>query len=131
MNDEMRKIPDEAGREMDYLIYKEVFNKPPIIHCRGCGENVVITQNNCTNCGVSAGWPDYSTDIAAAWEVVEKMKKTHLICIQFYGTKWPTWEAGFAKKISGGGNELWVSKEDNTAPLAICKAALMAVYHER
>lgn len=61
--------------------------------------------------------PPYSTDIAAAWEVVEK--------INLLG------ERGWLRKESGGGWEYYEYEYDfepvitaDTAPMAICLAAL-------
>lgn len=58
--------------------------------------------------------PRYSTDITAAWQVVEKMKEQHVFEIGFeYGR----WECSFD----------WDESKASTAPYAICLAALEVV----
>jgi hypothetical protein len=64
--------------------------------------------------------PPYSTDIAAAWEVVEKMSE-----------QWPQYQLA---KIEDGWSVMWgfdgygwPEATGKTAPEAICKAALLAV----
>ena len=60
----------------------------------------------------------FSTDISAAWEVVEKMQQTKFVRVQCdNGDYWC--------KI--GGEILGVKAQGDTAPLAICRAALLAV----
>ena len=59
--------------------------------------------------------PNYSTDISAAWEVVEKLTSTlgYKISLETYdGKVWTVKPCGVS---------------DTTAPMAICKAALKAV----
>ena len=69
--------------------------------------------------------PDYSTDIAEAWEVVEKLKHLAFNVHHRYNTG--VWTAYFTD-----GEELFACAEDITgeAPLAICLAALKAVGYE-
>ena len=64
------------------------------------------------------GIPRYSTDIAAAWEVVEKMRARGLIVDLTLG-------AGAYCRI--GGFRPFAEERGATAPLAICLAALKAV----
>jgi hypothetical protein len=124
----------KPGRELDALIGEKVMD----------GKRHLV--NSVLNVDVSAksfvfgqGWeyPRYSTDISAAWEVVEKLKVgkrtveadscvvRDTICIEFRDeiNKWfVSW------KYSGWGwkeVEHWTSGE--TAPHAICLAALKAV----
>lgn len=67
---------------------------------------------------------DYSTDIAAAWQVVERLLTMDPERIQFsIESRYPEWTVN-----------TWCRAEDNnvcvvaeTAPLAICRAALRAV----
>ena len=96
-----------AGREMDALVAEKVMADPP-----------------------GQVWPRaYSTDIATAWEVAEKMRQIHAQ-VSLIGTppvgKYEGWsmivwkekpnlETPFSVKIS------------LKAPLAICRAALKAV----
>ncbi len=81
------------------------------------------------------GIEEYSTDIAAAWEVVEKLNLMVMPVESASGKRWGwaaeqiTVEKADLKKGSGYylevGTELWTHAE--TAPLAICRAALKAV----
>ncbi len=96
----------QPGRELDALI----------------AENVMGLKHSCldgnhTLCGVKS----YSTDISAAWEVVEKLVVGREVGLD----RWP-------------GSKLWliIVREGNllkarlwaeTAPLAICRAALKTV----
>jgi hypothetical protein len=60
----------------------------------------------------------YSTSIAAAWEVVEKLSETHRICITKANGKWA---------MALDDEIIWISDGQETAPYAICLAALKAV----
>jgi len=66
--------------------------------------------------------PHYSTDIAAAWQVVEKFQSSgeYEIVMRFL-TTWIVSIFGL------GGNLTDVQVQGDTAPLAICLAALRAV----
>jgi hypothetical protein len=83
-----------AGREMDALIAEKVIDP-----------DWVKLKNLC---------PHYSTDIAAAWELVEKMKYFTLYRGDGY------WECEYS-------GQYLESIDAETAPLAICRAALLAV----
>jgi hypothetical protein len=77
--------------------------------------------------------PFYSTDIAAAWQVVERIKELEG-CGLFvtwanaeYGDP-SHWEVGFVEAGDEGyGHEQRIVATADTAPLAICGAALAAV----
>lgn len=80
------------------------------------------------------GWPvdivpHYSTDISAAWEVVEKMSKTHFSEMAMTELEDGTW--GWMARFIRVLNEPYTVKgyraTAKTAPEAICKAALLAV----
>lgn len=70
--------------------------------------------------------PSYSTDIAAGWEVVEKLVSLgwHFTITSLQGK----WHAGLTKDI-GDVRETAMGHE-STVPLAICRAALKAVLTE-
>lgn len=87
----------------------------------------------CPTCGYGGGYgfkefPEYSTDIAAAWEVVEKLSRRNFSmhndtgCSGCEPTEGVGWMALF--HIEGGPMAYTVA---DTAPLAICLAALKAV----
>ena len=127
----------EAGRKLDALIAEHVMGEPrPTGNVPDGVLAGVMTSNSGggnwigTTTGYTAGdepvWlpKPYSTDISAAWEVVEKMRADKLsITLTGY------WE--------GSTGKWWVNVLDNvetvatvrtdTAPHAICLAALEAV----
>jgi hypothetical protein len=100
-----------AGREMDELIAEEVMGLD--------GSSVMWT----------AGIPPhpcyshYSTDIAAAWEVAKKFNLTMLQKVSWNNPQGWTWNAYCG---DASGSDLKDAYAD-TAPLAICRAALKAV----
>lgn len=93
----------KPGRELDALVAEKVF---------GVDVGDIYydsTMQEITNFSI----PHYSTDISAAWEVVEKFGRFDLIlngsgawCAEFYGS----WDRSFG----------------DSAPHAICLAALKA-----
>lgn len=97
-----------AGPELDAIIAEKVMGWK-----RVPGTESGAWMDPCTNDGRMGSWSP-STDIAAAWEVVEKLKLSLI----------PT-------------NKGWIVSqhhlfegpfgEDETAPLAICRAALAAI----
>ncbi|KKN10885.1 hypothetical protein LCGC14_1031990 [marine sediment metagenome] len=80
----------------------------------------------------------YSTDIAAAWEVVGRILETWLIEINTIDESLGpgmipqiTWSVTIAEEYNSGGSPIWRGDfadfvEADTAPLAICRAALKA-----
>jgi len=79
--------------------------------------------------------PNYSTDISAAWEVVEKMKehKGEWFALEYYPAE-DSWEAGWKYDDYDTGPSWSIFRNHATAktlPLAICRAALKAVISER
>ena len=111
----MPKIDElEAGPELDALVDEKIFGREYI---RGYGAL------------------PYSTDIAAAWEVVEKLKELDWALEVSVTNKLPEGdsETYYCGLLRGDDNAPW--REDfrhiqawaATAPLAICHAALEAV----
>lgn len=72
--------------------------------------------------------PPYSTDIAAAWGVVEKMESDGFRCdvSSVNPDGYPNWYAKFLRFTAGESPTYWMERAD-TASLAICLAALLAV----
>ncbi|MNN89976.1 hypothetical protein D3C81_2078610 [compost metagenome] len=71
-------------------------------------------------------WNDnhkFSNDISAAWEVVEKMKQNNWFFILSDNLFPDKWEASFFWDP----NQEMIDLISNSAPEAICKAALLAV----
>lgn len=113
----------KAGRELDALVAEKVFGLPKKYNYP---DSSLCVPRTPTLAEVSRGFRDlsgtpcYSTDITAAWLVVEKMHfhYTYLtlqviavrVGAKFDGTHFPEMDM------------IWA----DTAPLAICKAALKA-----
>lgn len=100
----------KPGRELDALIAEKVMGwKPPEFI-----DGVSLERRWKNDRGEFDSLPRYSTDIAAAWEVVEKIGL-------IIGKNGPVWDA----------QDLWdlpvYFASADTAPHAICLAALKAV----
>lgn len=108
-----------AGRELDVLVAEKVMG------WRGSSEkHYVGNSGKCFCCGII---PPYSTSIAAAWEVVEKMFYLGWdLELQYFkkNDKEYTVRVLFAEI---GNQELSTLAFADTAPHAICLAALEAV----
>jgi hypothetical protein len=113
----------EAGRELDQLIATKVmkhtvFSISPI---------VLIGLQEANENGATRDLAHYSTDISAAWEVVEKFQKeAWKVTVSNLGdrSKFENDDYIFDRWICRVGTNR--AKAD-TAPLAICLAALKAV----
>mgnify|MGYP001571535769 CR=1 FL=1 len=121
-----RDLP--AGRELDALVAEKVMGwkhyapaavqevwYPPNLH----------PSNNVLGHSI----PHYSTDIAVAWQVVEHLKnKLHLqVILHWAGDECPKWLCNLrADGYRSFQDQEWQVEAD-TAPLAICLAALKAV----
>lgn len=92
----------EAGRELDALIDERCF-----------GIRRAIAGFH--------GAPFYSTDIAAAWQVVERLLATFPPFVLWCNAKYT-----IAQIWDADDNEI-ANERGETAPLAICRAALKAV----
>jgi hypothetical protein len=74
-------------------------------------------------------WPAFSADIAAAWQVVERLTadgwghKHHVLSA---AAEQPGWQWTFMRPGGGLGAGI-AGAEADTAPLAICRAALLAL----
>ncbi len=137
------------GREMDALVAEKVMGRRWFTFIRNsylldpdAASSICFRGSSWTE-GKQAQWdsecliltdlkfqrvPDYSTDIAAAWDVVEKMKNSGS---RGFVLEWLRghWIAGCRNCGDGGEPELYSHQagEGATAPLAICRAALKAV----
>lgn len=127
----------EPGRELDFWIAEHVFKWIPKVNYKtGCVEwRGYSVTGSLSACPSMSNWkngqpPNYSTDIATAWEVVKYMRGKEgcrgcKACIEIHGTD-------FDGESLGQGMPYWatVHGEDaggRTAPEAICKAALLAM----
>lgn len=139
MSFEGREVTDydrmEAGREMDAAVAERVMGEArptreftisefdtamvgtPVLSPQGCWYGVFEFEK-----GDKGEWVPmpYSTDIAAAWKVVERLKSLgwHVQIKMSEGTK--------CLCALENDSDDWCGYED-TAPLAICRVALRAV----
>jgi hypothetical protein len=121
--DDIRKM--EAGRETDSWVAEKVMGWKRVSHethgswwIRGIapdGQTLYATHT----------WSP-STDIAAAWQVVEKMESMGGHVIISSPGRWCESGGWWRVQVSAGKGRGAVCAED-TAPLAICKAVLLAV----
>lgn len=114
----------EPGRELDALVAEKVMGytiERFTFRCDGMSEETMIwlqAENKYNQVS-------FSTDISAAWEVVEKMKQNEWsVTIQAYGNE-PN-EVTEYEVTFGFLNEKPAAAV-KSAPEAICKAALIAV----
>jgi hypothetical protein len=123
----------EAGREMDALVAEKVFGGPEAHKDWYWWDGANMVWSNDTAYGAKpilipalfAG-PHFSTDISAAWEAVEKMKQGgHIFTFEMVTDDEDQYSAGFERKMEDY-KPIWSGFGD-TAPLAICRAALLAV----
>jgi hypothetical protein len=119
----------EAGRALDTLVAEKVMGR--CLHRR-----LVFDASNCPDCGKFCVVEDQrkeesfhpSTDIAAAWEVVEKLSESFHWTIHTPFTSGLPWFAGLTKQgITGWNGRPDYAEGAATAPRAICLAALKAV----
>lgn len=102
----------EAGRELDALMWMALHGQEPnILVCRH------VDSDYQPHAGYPSGHispPHYSTDIAAAWEVIEKFPGASM---RHTGKFWfcDLWQDDYEYS------------QAETAPLAICRAALLVV----
>jgi len=136
--DEILKM--EAGPELDKLVETEVMG-------------IILDPKRCPICGWRYGFPGcqpgncsmrpapkhrydearkYSTDIAAAWEVVNKLHPENSFgndTFEINRLKYKDGRSGWCVAFAGEGVENYALAP--TAPLAICKAALLAKLEEK
>jgi hypothetical protein len=107
----------EAGRELDALVAVTLMGVTLVSEDAGIRPAAMSYQKP------SEVLP-YSTDVAAAWQVVERMRARGFALELHYEFGWSRqWVADFS-------NDGWLSTGEqlgDTAPLAICRAALAAV----
>lgn len=115
-------MTEQAGRELDALVAEKVMGWTHI----PVGSHPNLRSEAWTNDnGASAVFtlPFYSQDIAAAWEVVEQLKTLGWTC--FLDNDDGQHDCEFARMGDQPFNA--IQERGETAPLAICRAALNAV----
>jgi hypothetical protein len=125
----------KPGRELDALIAEKVMGKklPISVGWWTCDK---LPEGSIEIC------PFYSTDIAAAWQVVEKIQTTPIKALEFYEFQiheTPIWDEEAKKHTKMGWEVGWgwygcdsdfgfcISAKAQALPEAICLAALKAV----
>src|SRR5262245_40649185 len=103
----------QAGRELDALIAERIFGDFPV----HLGDAPYVQTPSPHNDMHYAPVESYSTDIAAAWLVVEKFND--------YSTQLDSHGNGYTFHIYKDATSY--NGDAKTAPLAICRAALKAV----
>jgi len=113
----------EAGEELSQKVAEEIMGECYHQHWDGDRDSI-----DCLKCGESRFYHQrsqaYSTDISAAWPVVERMqedKEAFYYLELRYSRILHCWMAVFEH-----GNDQHEEIEGKTAPEAICKAALLA-----
>lgn len=122
----------EAGRELDALIAEKVMG---LVRCeKHPGSYCHALPDSPTKGGETRS---YSTDISAAWEVVEKLSQVRPTCFIFKISKSPggnhkvwVYETMFRESYDEFLERLCVEAVEDTAPHAICLAALKAIGYE-
>ena len=127
-----------AGRELDALVAEKLFGWEGIerVECSRCGIGEGADLHGYYEDSSVLCIPKYSTDIAAAWEVLDHVYKTsgfqEISILRF--SESDGWEVRLGKPGSRTRIEAHVSgsmlNHENVAqaaPLAICLAALKAV----
>jgi len=109
----------KSGVELDALIDKEIFGGSGCIH-----ELYYVDpgESRCAKCGNTCydGEGLYSTDISAAWKVVEKLYEDGIL-LRMLSNIHGEYFCAF-----GGKHLAYSAIEDESAPVAICKAGLLA-----
>ena len=133
------------NRELDAKVATEVRGwRWPEDRCEWCGwtydeDGIGCLPNDCSQRPMpkvkqSTDYPHYSTDIAAAMLVVEKLREMGYTTLRLstggnLGDRWQCHCADKWRQISREGDKDYFANAD-TLPLAICLAALKAVEEE-
>ena len=119
----------EAGRELDALVAEKVMGwTRGLRYGNGNGEWIEPGRENDAHKRTWDTTPCFSTDIAAAWQVVERMEADgwgHKHLFHSPGAEDPGYYWTFMKP--GKGIRSMSESHAETLPLAICLAALKAV----
>lgn len=118
-----------AGVTLEILVAEQVMGLENVCNCTGLSD---YTNDECNACG-GAYRGEYSTDMEAAWEVVERLRPLQVRIENAHGRK-QVWGCVFYDR-DGGSDGFWpelktVHQEVSvaeSAPIAICRAALKAV----
>jgi len=121
----------EAGVKLNELIHEEIMEQCWHEWIADIKDKRTIVGVVCKKCGVKqfkgygvVGSPHYSTDISAAWHVVEKLIDIHPQGDFHLEHLEDEWCCGWCYPPSGADLNNWICGK--TAPEAVCKAALVA-----
>jgi hypothetical protein len=130
----------EAGPELDAVIAERVMGLQPCdawapINFGSAGGPALAKRCQHPNCyptqtlgsmfGTVGGAPRFSTDIAAAWQVVERLAdQWAYINVDLKNRRWV---CRLSDGLAHAGDHPSVQAIADTAPLAICRATLAAV----
>ena len=113
----------KPGRELDVLIAEKVMGwlpggANPLLACPAGGSSADEGQTSiCTP-------PNYSTEIGAAWAVIERL----FLQYQFRTILIPDWQNYWLAHVYHRDEDIYIAAHSyKTAPEAICKAALLAI----
>jgi hypothetical protein len=134
--DEIENILKES--EINALIAQKIFGLPVIelkdANCPYCGDEMRFCgeRSRCVACNEwrYSPYKNYTDDIAAAWEVVEFLRRkfwsTNIVCWDYS----ERWVVTCEYRTGHGEPKKTLYADAETAPLAICRAALLAVMSE-
>jgi hypothetical protein len=113
------------GRELDALVAEKIFNLPQTLWREG-KSNLNEDGSGLIILGVMP--EPYSTDIAAAWEVVGKLKTLGFVVgVDIGNSDLSACVIAVVSKKHGDIREVVATEAHESAPHAICLAALKAV----
>lgn len=115
----------EAGRELDALVAEQVMGWKNTGKRVSLAYRAVMTMHT-DKTGTYRRVPNCSTDIYGAWEVIGKIKEKYEVATLDYRNKWVCY---LVETITESGNldTPDIEAYGQTAPEAICKAALLAM----
>lgn len=119
--------------ELDKWIFENIFKLTNYCHiCNGTGHITTTSVTQVCPCCQGHGEieiPKYSSDMAAAWRLVDEMRlrySMNFFCLSVLTSR--NWFATFEKTWSMNSQEnMYNLKSEKTAPMAICLAAKRAI----
>ena len=113
-----------AGRELDAMVAEHVMGWELRQVGNGSMDGEYYWHDGCDFVDGRLANLEFSTDIAAAWEVVEKPEIMDKYQIGVYPTSFGKW---VTRSFMAGYN---ITVQEDSAPLAICKVALLTLIKE-
>lgn len=127
MSETVKPVEEMSGRELDAAVAREVMGWWSVYY-----DDETFTDEWSGRPGdkhAARAWvPPYSTNIAAAWEVVDELVHRFHTVVKGPFHVGSDWFAGFTPVgVTGWNGRPDHKASGSTAPLAICRAALLAV----